>query len=628
MFESGLPRQFWADSILTTIHIINKLPSSKLNWKTPFELLHTSRPSYDNFKTFGCLCFASNVNPHNSKFDPRAFKCIFLGYVQGQNGHKVFDIDNKVTFILKDVVFHEHIFPYLTTHSSCTSDSVVNPTPISDSSILPTDSSFPPSTLPEQEVSSFPLVSAPSIPPASRPHRHIKPPAWMRDFHCHSSIDHSYNLASSHNSFMVALSTVQEPNHYMQSKGKIEWENAIKEELAALDKNNTWEVVDLPKGKRAIVSKWVFKLKWKPDGTVDRYKARLVAKGYNQVEGEDYIEQFSPVAKAVTNEDIYMLPPDGAPIQSGKVCKTEKISVWPHQASRQWNQEFTSKLLTYEDILLTSISKAEIAEVKHFLDSEFTIKDLGPANYFLGLEITRCAVWTSITQHKYVRDIIQDVGLNTCKPVNTPLPVGIKLSAHQTDPGPYRRLVGRLLYLNFTMPHISFGAQQLGQLVHQPAQAHMDATLHLVRYLKGSPDQGLFFPVSNSPNLRAFCDADWAGFIDSWRSLSDYCIFLGHALVSWKSKKQSIVARSTAEVEYRSLGTTICELKWISYLLQDLHLVSATPILVYCDNQAAIHIVANLVFHERTKHIEIECHLIQDHYKSGFILPSYVPRKS
>ncbi|KAL0332894.1 UNVERIFIED_CONTAM: Retrovirus-related Pol polyprotein from transposon RE1 [Sesamum calycinum] len=417
-------------------------------------------------------------------------------------------------------------------------------------------------------------------------------------------------------------------NNDDHAKGIMEWEHAMKEELAVLDKNNTWEVVDLPKGKRAIGSKCIFKLKLKPDGTVDRYKARLVAKSYNQVEGEDYIERFSPVAKAVTvrtllaiasnyawpihqvdinntflhgylEEDIYMLPPNGAPIQSGKVCKLKRSLYGLKQACRQWNQELSSKLLAYgfsqsqhehylfikqsaagilillvyvDDVLLTGPSEVEIAEVKHFLDSKFTIKDLGPAHYFLGLENTRCTAGTSITQHKYVRDIIQDSGLTTCKPANTPLPIGVNLSAHHTDPlpdpGPYRRL------------------------------AHMDAALHLVRYLKGIPNQGLFFPVSNSLNLTAFCDADWAGCIDSRRSLLGYCIFLSNALISWKSKKQPTVARSTAEAEYRSLSMTVCELKWISYLLQDLHLTSPTPIPLYCDNQAAIHIVANPVFHE------------------------------
>ncbi|KAL0433769.1 UNVERIFIED_CONTAM: putative mitochondrial protein [Sesamum latifolium] len=126
-------------------------------------------------------------------------------------------------------------------------------------------------------------------------------------------------------------------------------------------------------------------------------------------------------------------------------------------------------LLVYvDDVLLTGPFEAEIVEVKCFLDSEFTIKNLGPAKYFLGLEIARCAAGTSITQHKYVHDIIKDAGLNTCKPVSTPLPLGVKLSAHDTDPlpdpSPHRRLVGRLIYLSFTRPDISFGVQQLSQL--------------------------------------------------------------------------------------------------------------------------------------------------------------------
>ncbi|KAL2232768.1 UNVERIFIED_CONTAM: Retrovirus-related Pol polyprotein from transposon RE1 [Sesamum indicum] len=152
----------------------------------------------------------------------------------------------------------------------------------------------------------------------------------------------------------------------------------------------------------------------------------------------------------------------------------------------------------------------------------------------------------------------------------------------------------------------------------------MDAALHLVRYLKGNSDRGIFFPASSSFQLKAYCDADWANCVDSRRSLTGYCIFLGDSLVSWKTKKQTTVARSTAEAEYRSLGTTACELRWISYLLQDLCVPVSTPIPLDCDNQAALHIVANPVFHERTKHLEIDCHLVRDHFKAGFILPSHV----
>ncbi|KAL0391247.1 UNVERIFIED_CONTAM: Retrovirus-related Pol polyprotein from transposon RE2 [Sesamum calycinum] len=141
----------------------------------------------------------------------------------------------------------------------------------------------------------------------------------------------------------------------------------------------------------------------------------------------------------------------------------------------------------------------------------------------------------SITQHKFIRDIIQDAGLISSKPASTLLPLGVKLSSQDTsvlpDPEPYRCMVGRLLYLSFTRLDISFGAQQLSQFVHWPCDTHMNATLHLVRYLKGCFDQCLFFPSSTSFSIIAYCDADWVGCVDSKRSLMGYCIFLGEALL-------------------------------------------------------------------------------------------------
>ncbi|KAL0366922.1 UNVERIFIED_CONTAM: putative mitochondrial protein [Sesamum radiatum] len=152
----------------------------------------------------------------------------------------------------------------------------------------------------------------------------------------------------------------------------------------------------------------------------------------------------------------------------------------------------------------------------------------------------------------------------------------------------------------------------------------MDVAMHLVRYLKDCPERGLFFLASNSLSLIAYCDADWASCTDSRRSLTGYCICLGNALVSWKMKKQTTVARSTAEAEYRSLGSTVCELQWISFLLSDLKVSVPTPISLLCDNQAAIHIVANSVFHEHTEHLEIDCHLVRDKFKAGFVLPLHI----
>ncbi|KAL2237679.1 UNVERIFIED_CONTAM: Retrovirus-related Pol polyprotein from transposon RE2 [Sesamum indicum] len=145
-----------------------------------------------------------------------------------------------------------------------------------------------------------------------------------------------------------------------------------------------------------------------------------------------------------------------------------------------------------------------------------------------------------------------------------------------------------------------------------PCKPHWNAALYLVRYLKGTMNRGLQLNTEDSYELEAFCDADWATCKDSRKSLTGYCIFLGRSLISWKTKKQSTISRSSAEEEYRSMGTTTCELIWIFNLLKDFKIIAATPLKFHCDNQAALYIKPKPVFHERTKHIEIDCHLPAD----------------
>lgn len=216
------------------------------------------------------------------------------------------------------------------------------------------------------------------------------------------------------------------------------------------------------------------------------------------------------------------------------------------------------------------------------------------------------------------------------KPASTPMVKSPQFdttkSALLSDPSKYRRVIGRLLYLGFTRPDITFATQQLSQYVHAPYECHWQAALHVLRYLKGDPAKGLFYSYdpSSSLSLQAFCDADWATCPDTRRSITGYSIFFGTNFISWKSKKQVTVSRRSAEAEYRALSTTVCELLWISYLLKDLQLSIITPIPLSCDSQAVLHIVANPVFHERTKHLAIDCHLVRDQYKLGFVHPQHV----
>lgn len=325
------------------------------------------------------------------------------------------------------------------------------------------------------------------------------------------------------------------------------------------------------------------------------------------------------------------------------------------QASREWNAEFCKRLFSYgftqsaaepclfvkgegdtfiallvyvDDVLVCSPSLPLIQDLKDMLHAGFTIKDLGEAKYFLGMEIVRGSAGTSLNQRKYILDILASTGLTGCKPVSTPFPPGLTLRKNSSDafddPEQYRRLIGQLLYLNLTRPDLSYSVQQLSQFMAAPCIDHWHAALHVVKYLKGNPSLGLFFPSCGSLEVRAYSDADWASCPDSRQSLTGFCIFLGDALVSWRCKKQQTVSASSTEAEYRAMSATVRELIWFSYLLKDFQLTMPPSVPLYCDNQSAIHISRNPVFHERTKHIEIDCHIVREYFQKGFLLPTSV----
>ncbi|GJV14984.1 retrovirus-related pol polyprotein from transposon RE1 [Tanacetum coccineum] len=322
----------------------------------------------------------------------------------------------------------------------------------------------------------------------------------------------------------------------------------MSKELAALESNNTWELTLLPPNKQAIGSKWVYRIKYKVDGSVERYKARLVAKGFNQKEGVDYTETFASVAKMVTvrtiltmettsnwhihlldinnaflhgdlDEEVYMTLPSGY----NKIVFPNAVCFKQRKADTSLFTYFTKDislvLLIYvDDILLTGNSLGFINNIKQQLHNTFSIKDLGPLHYYLGIEFIR--------------------------------------------------------------------------------------------------------------SEKAYCNSDWATCPKSKRSITGFGIFFGHSLISWQSKKQAVVSRSSTEAEYRALADCSCEITWLNSLLQDLHIPITAPVNVFCDNSSAIALASNHVQHARTKYIEIDCHFVRDKIKAGQIIPIYVPTTS
>src|SRR3954464_3164317 len=152
----------------------------------------------------------------------------------------------------------------------------------------------------------------------------------------------------------------------------------------------------------------------------------------------------------------------------------------------------------------------------------------------------------------------------------------------------------------------------MSRYMHDPRKQHMEAAPRILRYLKGSPEKGLWFISHGHLRIKGYCDADWASCLDDRRSTSGYCIFVGSNPVSWRSKKQEVVARSTAEAEYRTMAVSLCEIIWIRSLLSELRLFRRNPLQLWCDNKLAINIANNPAQYDRTKHVKIDRFFIKD----------------
>jgi len=219
--------------------------------------------------------------------------------------------------------------------------------------------------------------------------------------------------------------------------------------------------------------------------------------------------------------------------------------------------------------------------------------------------------------------LLEEAGLLGAKPATVPMDPTVKLKGSGKeplkDPTAYRRLVGKLLYLTISRPDITFAVHNLSQFMAHPDKTHMDAANHLLRYIKGSPGQGIFMAKTDDLSFQAFVDADWGSCPDTRRSVTGFCVFLGKSLISWKSKKEQTLSRSSAEAEYRALATLCCEVIWLQSLLRELKIAVRSPAAVFCDNQAAIYIAQNPMFHERTKDIELDCHFVRDRVVDGSI---------
>jgi hypothetical protein len=474
------------------------------------------------------------------------------------------------------------------------------------------------------------------------------------------------------------------------------WWIAMGEEIESQTEAETWILVELPDGRIAIGCRWVYKLKRNADGTVTRYKARLVAKGYLQKEGIDFTETFAPVARmsdlrallaivaaedlelhqmdvktAFLNgdltEDIYMQQPPGfiSPNKRHLVCKLKKSLYGLRQAGRSWFKKIDSALIAMgfvplsadnciyvqrssedtvyillyvDDLLLACRLLRRLTSIKEKLSSLFSMKDMGEAQWILGLQITRDRPnrTLKICQSQYIDAIVKRFRMEDSVAQSTPCDVGMDLRKPTTPATPaeveemrnvpYSAAVGAIMYAMLgTRPDIAYAVSVLSQFMHDPRPTHWKAVKRVLRYLKGTRHYSLTYGVGHPPHFYGFTDSNWAGDKGDRRSTCGYVFFLHGGAINWRSRKQKSVALSSVEAEYVAASEAARDAAHWRSFLSDIgtSLLLPGPVTIHCDSQGAIALSKNPEHHDRSKHIDIIFHWIRQQQAEGLIRLEY-----
>ena len=463
---AGLTLGFWAEAAITMVHLINRSPSAPLDNQIQEELWIGKTPHYAHLHVFGCEAYAHVPKELMQKLAPKSQKCIFIGYgTEGEMGYRLWNPESHKVIRSSHVIFNEskmHKKPIKEIEfRKVTFEDI--PTKTKNSIIVPSADDAP-----QEQAKSSSQALRRSARVSHPPDRYVP----------------SLNY--------VLLTDSGEPSCYaeaMQMDDCVKWEQAMQSEYDSIVGNDTWDLVELPEGKKPLPCKWVYKKKFTSNDPAPKYKARLVAKGFKQQHGVDFDEIFSPVVKMTTlrtvlglvaiedmelvqmdvkiaflhgdlEEDVYMAQPEGyeQPGREKLVCKLNKALYGLKQGSRQWYQKFdtfmrsqefkrsqedyclyTKKLsdgsqiiliLYVDDMLIAGKSKSEIANLKQILSSQFAMKDLGEANHFLGMRIKRNRKKgiLELSQESYIKKVLQRFNMIEGKSVSTPLPSYMKLS--------------------------------------------------------------------------------------------------------------------------------------------------------------------------------------------------------
>uniref|UniRef100_A0AAV1TWC1 Polyprotein n=1 Tax=Peronospora matthiolae TaxID=2874970 RepID=A0AAV1TWC1_9STRA len=659
LHHAKLEKCFWAEAAMTAIYIKNRLPSPKIDHKTPFEIVYKSKPSVKHMRVFGCRAFILTPREKRLKWDPKACEGMFMGYEEASKAYRVYDIETGQVVISRDITFDESTFDFSMDRPSDDDEDAeldLDLLAINEDDVRQTvykqtgkrkSEARPGMSRSARPRTGLEQASAPEHVSNRHQKRRSSAPETMSDDEEDASVYDQDDDSTPPTFWRASANAVEatdlaEPVTFQDAingPDQTHWRNAVKAELKSMHLRGVFRAAKLPRGQGAIGTKWVFKIKRKADGSVEKYKARLVAKGFKQKYGIDYTETFSPVVKYVTlrmviaitkyfdwpldqldvvtaflygvmKEKVYCVIPEGVEMDGDFDClELVKAIYGLKQASRVWNETFDEfvcsigfeasafdpclyikvvdghcvlVLVYVDDVLVTGSSLELIAQTKADLKTRFEMTDSGKCTFVLGIELVDESDGSvTMCQRRYVNDILKRFGMDECKATASPVDLSTRLVA-STEAAkidvPFREAVGALMHLTTaTRPDIAYAVGYVSRFMENPQQEHWTAVKRIFRYLQGTKSHGLRFQPSDKIDFRGYSDADWAGDHADRKSTSGYTFMLMGAPVSWGSKKQSSVSLSTSEAEYIALSLAIQEGKWVHRLLCEILAAANEP---------------------------------------------------
>lgn len=668
LISRQLDKCLWAEAVNMAVYVLNASGTSSIKGRTPWELWYGSEfKSFSDLHEFGVEVFVHIPKQKRRKWDAKSRKGIFVGNDLDSKGFRVYFPEEHKIDVVRDVVFKPSSPVTLVQTNSYR---LVFPT--EDVQIeMESEDLGDDRTAPEEEEEPFRgfedtedclIEKEPMLPKKKEEPRHsynlrkqeeIKKPSKYQDYQSAAYFCDFEDLSLDE--------AISDPG----------WNSAMEEEMEALTKNCTWTLVDLPLEKKPLTCKWVFRKKISDEG--EKKKARLVVRGFEQQQGIDYTETFSPVAgyesirfllalavrrnyllyqfdvkTAFLNgnleEELYMLQPEGFRDGTERVCKLVKSLYGLKQAPRNWHSTFSMFLseqgfvscaadecifvktgenlvilcLYVDDGLILGKSKTEIINLLDKLNKKFNIT-FGEAKNYLGMRIQHINDSIFISQPAYTWKIMARFKMEQCDPVSTPMePHHEEINKETAKNKPYREAIGSLLYLsNVTRPDLAYSVNYLSRFMENPTIEHWKELKRIFKYLKGTYNYGLLYEKGS--NLQIYSDADFAGDLSERKSTSGFVITMSGAAVAWGSRRQNCTALSTAEAEFIAACEAIKELMWIVYLYQEVDFYNElTPFFI--DNKSALCMIEKNDGKtlRRTKHVRVRFHFLLEHCNKVF----------